>query len=343
MGIISDVPVTANTREQYSRMIFNSTKPHVVVADNAEDLEDIFRMYIAVRGSAEALRLKPYGRRLQRADLAAAPLVRSYRQAHSLREIRRADELRGGRHGGGDDARLSGRDDSAEQRRVPHGDAHTPARGPRRALRLRLRQLADGYAHAPVLLRAARRDTDSERHVRDGALLQPALLGRGGQRLLEDVRRAGDRGGDAVHPDGGAPGLQHHARRGISGLRPQHLARAARHIGRHNSARQRGDGRRRGQRGDARGGRDKARGIQRQLPARSLNAQIGEGRLAQRPRRLHDLRELDRRRLVVDGAARAREGEEAHRGAQAEGARPRGEETDRGNRPQGVLKNMSCQ
>ena len=61
MGIISDVPVTANTREQYSRMIFNSTKPHVVVADNAEDLEDIFRMYIAVRGSAEALRLKPYG------------------------------------------------------------------------------------------------------------------------------------------------------------------------------------------------------------------------------------------------------------------------------------------
>lgn len=60
MGIISDVPVTANTREQYSRMIFNSTKPHVVVADNAEDLEDIFKMYIAVRGSAEGLRRRPY-------------------------------------------------------------------------------------------------------------------------------------------------------------------------------------------------------------------------------------------------------------------------------------------
>lgn len=60
IGIISDVPVTANTREQYSQMIFNSVKPHVVVADNAEDLEDIFRMYIAVRGSAEALRLRPY-------------------------------------------------------------------------------------------------------------------------------------------------------------------------------------------------------------------------------------------------------------------------------------------
>ena len=60
IGIISDVPVAANTREQYSQMIFNSVKPHVVVADNAEDLEDIFRMYIAVRGSAEALRLRPY-------------------------------------------------------------------------------------------------------------------------------------------------------------------------------------------------------------------------------------------------------------------------------------------
>lgn len=61
MGIISDVPFEVNTREQYSVMIKNSIKPHVVVADNAKDLEDIFKMYIAVRGSEEALRLKPYG------------------------------------------------------------------------------------------------------------------------------------------------------------------------------------------------------------------------------------------------------------------------------------------
>lgn len=60
MGIISDVPFDVNTREQYSAMIRNSVKPHVVVADNAKDLEDIFRMYIAVRGSAEALKHKPY-------------------------------------------------------------------------------------------------------------------------------------------------------------------------------------------------------------------------------------------------------------------------------------------
>ena len=61
MGIISDVPFEVNTREQYSAMIRNSIKPHVVVADNAKDLEDIFKMYIAVRGSKEALKLKPYG------------------------------------------------------------------------------------------------------------------------------------------------------------------------------------------------------------------------------------------------------------------------------------------
>ncbi|MCQ4814506.1 trimethylamine methyltransferase family protein [Cloacibacillus evryensis] len=60
MGIISDVPFKVNTREQYSQMIFNSTKPHVVVADKTEDLEDIFKMYIAVRGSEEALRIKPF-------------------------------------------------------------------------------------------------------------------------------------------------------------------------------------------------------------------------------------------------------------------------------------------
>ncbi|MEG1604170.1 MAG: trimethylamine methyltransferase family protein, partial [Cloacibacillus sp.] len=60
MGIMSDIPFEMNTREQYRAMINNSIKPHVVVADNAGDLEDIFKMYIAVRGSAEALKHKPY-------------------------------------------------------------------------------------------------------------------------------------------------------------------------------------------------------------------------------------------------------------------------------------------
>lgn len=60
MGIISDVHYYVNTREQYAAMIRNTTKPQVVVCDEKDDLEDIFKMYIAVRGSREELRLKPY-------------------------------------------------------------------------------------------------------------------------------------------------------------------------------------------------------------------------------------------------------------------------------------------
>lgn len=61
MGIISDVHYSLNTREQYATMIRNTTKPHVIVCDGKEDLEDVFRMYIAVRGGREELRHKPYG------------------------------------------------------------------------------------------------------------------------------------------------------------------------------------------------------------------------------------------------------------------------------------------
>ncbi len=60
MGIISDVHYYVNTREQYATLIRNTTKPHVVVCDGEEDLEDVFAMYVAVRGSKEELRHKPY-------------------------------------------------------------------------------------------------------------------------------------------------------------------------------------------------------------------------------------------------------------------------------------------
>ena len=60
MGLISDVHYAVNTREQYAALIRNTVKPQVVVCDGKEDLADVFRMFIAVRGSAQALRLRPY-------------------------------------------------------------------------------------------------------------------------------------------------------------------------------------------------------------------------------------------------------------------------------------------
>jgi trimethylamine--corrinoid protein Co-methyltransferase len=60
MGLIDDVPAPMVTREQYAMMIRNTVKPHVAVCHNKEDLEDVLRMYAAVRGSKEALRQKPY-------------------------------------------------------------------------------------------------------------------------------------------------------------------------------------------------------------------------------------------------------------------------------------------
>lgn len=60
MGIISDVHFAMNTREQYAAMIRNTAKPMVVVCDDKEDLEDVFRMFSAVRGGESGLRHKPY-------------------------------------------------------------------------------------------------------------------------------------------------------------------------------------------------------------------------------------------------------------------------------------------
>lgn len=59
MGLISDVDVKLNTREQYAAMIRNTTKPQVVVCDDAGDLEDIISMAAAVRGGMEGLQRKP--------------------------------------------------------------------------------------------------------------------------------------------------------------------------------------------------------------------------------------------------------------------------------------------
>ena len=60
MGCFRDGELSMIAREQYSTMIKNSTKPHIVVCETREELEDVFQMYIAVRGSKEELRLKPY-------------------------------------------------------------------------------------------------------------------------------------------------------------------------------------------------------------------------------------------------------------------------------------------
>ena len=60
MGIISDVHWYVNTREQYATMIRNTTKPLEIVADNVTDLKDIYDMLVAVRGSEDELKLKPY-------------------------------------------------------------------------------------------------------------------------------------------------------------------------------------------------------------------------------------------------------------------------------------------
>lgn len=60
LGVISDVDIKMNTREQYAIMIRNTKKPHVVVCDNADDLKDIIDMAAAVRGGKDHLKRKPF-------------------------------------------------------------------------------------------------------------------------------------------------------------------------------------------------------------------------------------------------------------------------------------------
>lgn len=60
MGLISDVDVRMNTREQYAVMIRKSKKPQVVVCDEVADLKDVIAMASAIRGGLEQLQKKPY-------------------------------------------------------------------------------------------------------------------------------------------------------------------------------------------------------------------------------------------------------------------------------------------
>lgn len=59
MGIISDVGIKNNYREQYAVMLRKTKKPQVVVCDDRDDLEDIIHMAAAVRGGLDELKRKP--------------------------------------------------------------------------------------------------------------------------------------------------------------------------------------------------------------------------------------------------------------------------------------------
>jgi len=59
MGLISDVDVKMSYREQYAIMLRKTTKPQLVVCDDADDLKDIIRMAAAVRGGVDELQRKP--------------------------------------------------------------------------------------------------------------------------------------------------------------------------------------------------------------------------------------------------------------------------------------------
>ena len=60
MGLISDVDINMNTREQYAVMIRKSKKPQIVVCDETADLLDVIEMASAIRGGLEQLQRKPY-------------------------------------------------------------------------------------------------------------------------------------------------------------------------------------------------------------------------------------------------------------------------------------------
>jgi len=75
MGIITDVDVMMNTREQYAVMLRKTTKPHLVVCDGADDLMDVIRMAAVVRGSIDELKRKPL---IALYNEPSSPLVHSF-------------------------------------------------------------------------------------------------------------------------------------------------------------------------------------------------------------------------------------------------------------------------
>ncbi len=59
MGLINDLNPKSHYQEQYAVMIRNTTKPQVIIAENAACLDDVCRMAAAVRGGMDQLSQKP--------------------------------------------------------------------------------------------------------------------------------------------------------------------------------------------------------------------------------------------------------------------------------------------
>jgi trimethylamine--corrinoid protein Co-methyltransferase len=60
MGVPEDVPVGDTFVYEFIRMIRGSVKPNVYTAQDRRDMEDIYRIAVAVAGSEQALREKPF-------------------------------------------------------------------------------------------------------------------------------------------------------------------------------------------------------------------------------------------------------------------------------------------
>lgn len=60
MGVPSDVPVPDTFLREFIRMIRGSVKPNVYTARDRQDLEDIYRIAVAVAGGEQELREKPF-------------------------------------------------------------------------------------------------------------------------------------------------------------------------------------------------------------------------------------------------------------------------------------------
>lgn len=59
MGLINDLNPKSHYQEQYAIMIRNTSKPQVIIAENAECLDDVCQMAAAVRGGMDELSRKP--------------------------------------------------------------------------------------------------------------------------------------------------------------------------------------------------------------------------------------------------------------------------------------------
>jgi len=60
MGVPSDVPVEDTYLHEFISMVRGSVKPNVYTARDREDMEDIYKISVAIAGSEQALREKPF-------------------------------------------------------------------------------------------------------------------------------------------------------------------------------------------------------------------------------------------------------------------------------------------